>query len=212
MNRILVGFIGVIFASFTSNASAAFIDLGILNIDVNQGSERNVVDVHGEPGIYWDSDIIHFEAMEINEGDTIRLGFEFLPGQSLELLAGDYAAGREIVQYRQSTPTMQIRTSTIVSFTGVEGDLLPGEFSSTGTASFFHGTIGRNMTDLAFSFHDIHFETEILSLTEGTAELSNLQLRIGGSAINRHTSIPEPIGISLLALGLAGLGFIFNRS
>jgi hypothetical protein len=208
MNKKLMNYLtGSILLLFTSGASAVVIDVGTLNLDVTEGSFLNVIDAAGESGVYWNSAFIAIEPVTVNQGDTFNVGFEFLNGQSLELISGAYNTGREIFQYRQVTPPVSNHNTSTVSFTGVGGSLnSPGMFSSTGTAGFFNGTVSDNATDTSFSFHDIHFQTDFLSLAE-TELVSSLQLRVVATDINAYTSIPEPTSITLLGLGLAGLGF-----
>ena len=139
LTRLLVG---TVLALSASTASAALIDIGTLSLDVTGGNFISVVDVDGHSGVRWDSAFIAFDPVMVNEGDTLNVGFEFLGGQTLELISGVYNSGREIVQFHQSTPSISNQNSSTVSFSGVEGDLgLPGVFASSGSAGFFNGTV-----------------------------------------------------------------------
>lgn len=211
IKRLMTFLAGSILLLSTSGASAVLIDIGTLNLDVTQGSLLNVVDANGESGVYWNSPFIDINPVTVNEGDTFIVGFEFLDGQSLELLSGAYNTGREIFQFRQITPPVTNQNRSTVSFTGVEGSLnSPGNFSSTGTAGFFNGTVGANVTDTSFAFHDIHFQTDYLSLA-APETVSSLQLRVVATDIFTHVSVPEPTSIALLGLGLTGLAFARRR-
>ena len=197
---------------FASTSSAALIDIGTHSLDVTQGTLIDKVDFFGEPGVYWESQLISINPVLVSEGDTINIGFEFLDGQSLEVLDGSYNKGREIVQFRQVSDSASNGSDTTVSFTGVAGDLIdPGIFSSSGTASFLNGTVGSNMTNTSFYFHDIHFNTEITRLDNGTEELSLIKLTIGASEITTHTAVPEPATLALFGLGFAGIGLARKR-
>ncbi len=210
LKNILAGTVMVLSASTTS---AAVIDMGTLSLDVTRGTFVDVVDYYGESGVYWYSDIVAFEPITVNEGDILNVDFEFLAGQSLELINGTYNLGREIAQYRQGTPPIANRNTSTASFTGVEGDLnSPGIFTSTSLGSFFNGTVNDNMTDTSFAFHDIHFQTDYFSLPDGAAEVSFFQLVVAANDINTYVSVPEPASLALLAIGLAGFGFVGKRN
>lgn len=210
MNKKLMPLLaGSVLALSTVTASAVPIDLGTLSVDVTQGTFTNVVDAGGESGVRWDSDFVSFSPITINDGDSLNVGFEFLAGQTLELISGAYARGSEIFQYREPGSSVSNSATTTVSFTGVEGDLnAPGEFTTTGSAGFINGTVGANATDTSFAFHDIHFLTDFFNFPSGeSAEVSQFRLRITATDINAHVSAPEPSILALISLGLVGLGF-----
>lgn len=201
--------VGSVLALSTSTASAVPIDIGTLSLDVTQGIFTNVVDAGGESGVYWDSGIVTFSPITINDGDTLKVGFEFLAGQTLELINGAYNRGNEIFQYREPASSFTNSATTTVSFTGVEGNLnFPGEFTTSGTASFINGTVGANATDTSFAFHDIHFLTDFFNFPPGSsAQVSQFKLRIAATDVNAHVSAPEPSILALMSIGLAGFGF-----
>lgn len=204
---------GSVLALSMCTASAIPIDIGTLSLDVTQGTFTNVVDAAGESGVRWDSGFVTFNPITINDGDTLKVGFEFLTGQTLELIGGAYNNGREIFQFREPTFSITNSSTTTVSFTGIEGDLnSPGVFTSTGTASFINGTVSANATDTSFAFHDIHFMTDFSNLPAGAStEVSQFQIRITATDINAHASVPEPSILALMSLGLAGLGFSYRK-
>ena len=212
-NKLIRLLVGSIFALFTGTASAILIDLGTLNLDVTEGTFVNVVDVGGNSGMRWDSAPVVFEPIAVYQDDILNVGFEFLAGQSLELISGVYNSGREITQFRQTTsPFYSNWNSTTVSFTGVGGDLnSPGVFTSTSSGGFLNGTVAAHMTETSFSFHDIHFETEYFNLPDGPAVISALQLRITADDIVAYSGVPEPASFVLMIIGLAGLGLTCKR-
>ncbi len=201
---------GLVLLMQTMPSFALPINIGKLNLDVTEGTFTNLEDSAGNPGMLWESAMADFDPIIVNEGDVISVEFILLDGQSLELVSGAYEGGVEYIGYSHPT-NLSINFSLSYSsafLTGVEGDINSLEVASDASviSPFFGGAVFTDMTDTAFSFHDIHFETVLFGLSE-PLEISSFQLSVSAEEINAHVgaAVTEPGSIALLTFGLVGL-------
>jgi hypothetical protein len=172
----------------------------------------------------------------LNEGDTIRLTFNFTDDQAVQVTNNAsitnetvevFLGAGQLANPGTGSTQVDLTYDYTVSFLGYSGDLLLPSISRPG-ARTIGGSLGpqvnENLTDTSFLFQGLQFEfanihdnnaaagvTEPNRILPRNFDVTGFRIRAGGVDLAQIVDIPEPSSLALMTFGLFGLGGVTKR-